>query len=100
MANSCRVAADILKWSAMVRNRKEFGEKHEHTVKGESFLTTLDRIAKMDKLNNGSEGNAPHALLELASFVRHSVIAIVPAPLQLKPRESPGRRKQREVPRQ
>ena len=51
MANSCRVAADILKWSAMVRNRKEFGDKFEHTVKGDSFLACLDRVAKMDKGN-------------------------------------------------
>jgi hypothetical protein len=55
MANSVRVAADILKWSAMVRNRKEFGDKFEHTVKGDSFVAWLDRIAKMDKGNEVGE---------------------------------------------
>lgn len=49
MANSCRVAADILKWSAMVRNRKEFGDKFEHTVKGESFMDVLMRIAEEEE---------------------------------------------------
>jgi hypothetical protein len=33
----------------MVRNRKEFGDKFEHTVKGESWVEAITRIQEREK---------------------------------------------------
>jgi hypothetical protein len=46
MANACRVAGDLYKWQAAVRNPGAYSEKHELTVKRESWSDFLKRLGK------------------------------------------------------
>jgi hypothetical protein len=50
MANACRVAGDLLRWSAMVRNRAYYGEKSEVELKHNGAPLISINLSPLEKL--------------------------------------------------
>jgi hypothetical protein len=59
-ANSARVAGDLLKWSAMVRNRAYYGDKSEVTVnKSVSLIDALKQIQEREEAEKPQAASEP-----------------------------------------